>query len=358
MKLMEKDIRDRYDLRMVRPDQAEEAAAIEAACFPPEEACPLSVMKERARLAGDSFLVAIDRQSGRMAGFINGLCTHEETLRDELFTDIRLHEPKGDNVMICSVSVLPDHRGQGLAREMMKSYLIRQTSLGRKRAVLTCVPAKVAMYEKFGFTDLGPSESTWGGESWHEMDCFLQKKRCRWCRMTNPIYIAYHDEEWGRLRTDDPYLFEMLILESFQAGLSWECILNKRENFRRAYDGFALDKVCAYDERKEAELLADSGIVRNRLKIRASVKNARIFREIVREYGSFWQYLDTFVKDRILYETDQVTNALSDAISVDLKKRGMTFVGSTIIYAYLQAIGVIHSHEKECFLHVGKEEKL
>ena len=173
--------------------------------------------------------------------------------------------------------------------------------------------------------------------------------RCRWCNPANPLYIRYHDEEWGEFRKDDPYLFEMLILESFQAGLSWECILNKRENFRAAYDGFNLDTVCDYDEAKVAELLANPGIVRNRLKVRASITNARIFREIVREYGSFWNYLNQYVKDRILQEEGQVTNELSDAISADLKKRGMKFTGSTILYAYLQAIGVINSHEAGCY---------
>ena len=177
------------------------------------------------------------------------------------------------------------------------------------------------------------------------------KCRCIWCNPANPLYIQYHDEEWGRLCTDDHYLFEMLILESFQAGLSWECILNKRENFRLAYDQFDLDKVCSYDEEKAAELLQNPGIVRNRLKVKASISNARIFRQLAAEYGSFWNYLNQYVENRILVEEHRVTNELSDAISKDLKKHGMKFVGSTIIYAYLQAIGVINSHEPGCFLY-------
>ena len=185
------------------------------------------------------------------------------------------------------------------------------------------------------------------------MDRKEEKKRCAWCNPSNVRYIEYHDREWGRLRLDDPYLFEMLILESFQAGLSWECILNKRENFRRAYDGFDLDTVCDYDEEKIAALLSDPGIVRNRLKIRSSIRNARIFREIVRECGSFRAYLERFTKGRILLETHRATNDLSDAISGDLKKRGMKFVGSTIIYAYLQAVGIINSHEPGCFLYAA-----
>ena len=155
--------------------------------------------------------------------------------------------------------------------------------------------------------------------------------RCKWCDLKNPKYVEYHDKEWGVLRTDDSYLFEMLVLESFQAGLSWECILNKRENFRRAYDEFDLDKVCGYDEEKIAELCSDSSIVRNKLKIRASISNAEI-----------------------LYECDKTTNEWSDRISADLKKRGMKFVGSVIIYSFLQAVGVIYSHDRECGLYREK----
>ena len=177
------------------------------------------------------------------------------------------------------------------------------------------------------------------------------KKRCRWCNLKNQLYIDYHDKEWCVPNFDDQYLYEMLLLESFQAGLSWECVLNKRENFRKAYDNFALEKVTAYDEEKIKELLANEGIIRNRLKINASIKNSRIFKEIVGEYGSFYEYLKTFTNGKIIYETGQTTNELSDAISRDLKKRGMTFVGSVIIYSYLQAIGIIYSHEEDCFLY-------
>ena len=173
-------------------------------------------------------------------------------------------------------------------------------------------------------------------------------KRCKWCNLDNPIYIKYHDEEWGVPNFDDKYLFEMLILESFQAGLSWECVLNKRESFRKAYDNFDLDKVCSYDDKKINELLDNKDIIRNKLKIKASINNANIFRDIKNEYGSFYNYLKVFTKDKIIYETDKTTNDLSDAISSDLKRRGMKFVGSTIIYSYLQAIGLINSHEKEC----------
>ena len=176
-------------------------------------------------------------------------------------------------------------------------------------------------------------------------------KRCFWCNLKNPNYIAYHDNEWCRPHFEDQYLYEMLILESFQAGLSWECVLNKRESFRIAYDGFDLDKVCAYDDEKIAALLDNKDIIRNRLKIKASINNSRIFKSIVDEHGSFYQYLRDFAGDRIIYETDRTTNDLSDAISTDLQKRGMKFVGSMIIYSYLQAIGLIYSHDKECYLY-------
>ncbi len=174
--------------------------------------------------------------------------------------------------------------------------------------------------------------------------------RCSWCNQKNPNYLAYHDHEWGILRTDDEYLFEMLILESFQAGLSWECILNKRNSFKKAYDNFLIDKVINYDDKKIAKLCNNPNIIRNKLKIVASINNAKIFKEIVSEYGSFYNYLKTFTNGKIIHETDKTTSSLSDAISADLKKRGMKFVGSTIIYSYLQAVGIINSHEKDCFL--------
>ena len=174
-------------------------------------------------------------------------------------------------------------------------------------------------------------------------------KRCSWCNINNSKYVDYHDREWGELRIDDKYLFEMLILESFQAGLSWECILNKRESFRKAYDDFDLDKVCSYKEDKINELLNNKDIIRNKLKIKASINNAIIFRNIINEYGSFNNYLCQFTNGNILYEIGQTTNSLSDLISNDLKKRGMKFVGSVIIYSYLQAIGYINSHDEGCF---------
>mgnify|MGYP002706867841 FL=1 len=183
------------------------------------------------------------------------------------------------------------------------------------------------------------------------LDLVVNVNRCKWCNLKNPKYIEYHDNEWCKLNLDDKYLFEMLILESFQAGLSWECVLNKRESFKECYDSFDLDKVCNYDEIKINELINNKDIIRNKLKIRASINNAKIFRNIINEYGTFHNYLKQFTDDKIIYEIDKTTNELSDKISNDLIKRGMKFVGSTIIYSYLQAIGIIYSHDKDCFLY-------
>lgn len=176
------------------------------------------------------------------------------------------------------------------------------------------------------------------------------KPRCRWANPKNPLYIQYHDEEWGIPVYDDRHLYEMLLLESFQAGLSWECVLNKRESFRKAFDGFDIDKICDYDESKLEALRQDETIIRNRLKLTAAVNNSRIFREIATEYGSFAEYLWGYTDHKVIYENDKVSSPLSDAISADLRRRGMKFVGTTIIYSYLQAIGMIYSHEDGCFL--------
>lgn len=173
-------------------------------------------------------------------------------------------------------------------------------------------------------------------------------KRCRWCNEKNPLYVKYHDEEWGVPRFDDQYLFEMLILESFQAGLSWECVLNKRESFRRAFDGFDIEKIINYNEEKILTLKADKSIIRNERKIRAAISNARIFRDIINEQGSFYDYLRLFWNGEQIRETGRVTAPLSDAISADLIRRGMKFCGSVIIYSYLQAVGVIDSHDESC----------
>ncbi len=182
----------------------------------------------------------------------------------------------------------------------------------------------------------------------------LSKSRCRWCNMNNPLYVDYHDKEWGVPVHNDDKLFEMLILESFQAGLSWECVLNKREAFRKAFDGFDYKQVAEYDDAKQEALRQNEGIVRNRLKISAAVGNAKVFMEIQKEFGSFDRYVWSFTEGKTVYECDKTSSPLSDTLSKDLKKRGMRFVGTTIIYAYLQAIGIINSHEDGCWLHKNK----
>ena len=166
-------LHDRYLFRSIRPEEGEAAAEIEAVCFPPNEACSREMMLRRAALAQDLFLVAEDRETGGIAGFLNGLATEEERFRDEFFTDAELHDPAGRTVMLCGLDVLPAYRGQGLARELVAVYCRRERERGRGRLVLTCLEDKVAMYEGMGFRDLGLSASSWGGESWHEMDLLL-----------------------------------------------------------------------------------------------------------------------------------------------------------------------------------------
>ena len=175
------------------------------------------------------------------------------------------------------------------------------------------------------------------------------KMRCCWANPKNERYICYHDEEWGVPVHDDQKLLEMLILECFQAGLSWECVLNKRDAFRKAFDGFDLEKICAYHEDKLEMLRNNPEIIRNRLKIQAAVINAQAFCKIQKEYGSFSEYLWHWTEGSVIWETGKTSSELSDTISKDLKKYGMKFVGTTVVYAYLQAIGVIWSHEDECF---------
>ncbi len=177
------------------------------------------------------------------------------------------------------------------------------------------------------------------------------KNRCIWVNPKNQRYIDYHDQEWGRACYDDQKLFEMLILECFQAGLSWECVLNKREGFRKAFDGFNIEKISEYNDKKIASLQKNLNIIRNRLKIQAAISNAKVFLEIQKEWTSFSDYIWHWTKGKVIYESNQTTSNLSDQISKDLKKRGMKFVGSTTIYAYLQAVGIINSHDIDCFLY-------
>nr|WP_297786257.1 DNA-3-methyladenine glycosylase I [uncultured Allomuricauda sp.] len=182
----------------------------------------------------------------------------------------------------------------------------------------------------------------------------MQKHRCGWC-LGDPLYEAYHDEEWGVPVKDDETLFEFLILETFQAGLSWITVLRKRENFRKAFDQFNYKKIAAYDQTKIDALLQDPGIIRNKLKVNATVSNANAFMEVQKEFGSFSSYIWGFVNGEPIknkwknYKDAPATTELSDAISKDLKKRGFKFVGSTVIYAHMQATGMVNDHEVNCF---------
>ena len=183
----------------------------------------------------------------------------------------------------------------------------------------------------------------------------MPKKRCGWAGETNPLMLEYHDREWGVPVHDDSKLFEFLVLEAAQAGLSWSIVLNKREGYRRAFSGFDPNTVARYTEKRVQKLLLDPGIIRNRLKIEAAVRNARAFLAIQEEFGSFDAYSWRFVGGQAklnrwgVMKQIPATSTESDAFSKDLKGRGFSFVGSTVIYAYMQAVGMVNDHLVECF---------
>ena len=177
----------------------------------------------------------------------------------------------------------------------------------------------------------------------------MNKKRCNWATDVEDIYVKYHDEEWGVPTHDDRELFEFLVLESFQAGLSWITILKKRENFKEAFDNFDIVKIANYDEAKINELRENEGIIRHKGKIASAINNAQIFIEIQKEFGSFDEYIWAFTDGKIIKHEYLTESDSSSKISKDLKKRGMKFVGPTIIYSYLEAVGIIDNHQENCF---------
>lgn len=178
------------------------------------------------------------------------------------------------------------------------------------------------------------------------------KSRCNWVNLENPLYVAYHDKEWGKPVHNDRTHFQFLILEGAQAGLSWETILKKRIHYRKVFDNFDPRKIAKYTKSKTDKLMQDSGIVRNRLKIESAVSNAKAFLALQREFGSFDKYIWQFVDNKPIQNTGKILSKtpLSDKISKDLKKRGFRFVGSTIIYAYMQAVGLVNDHAAGCFV--------
>lgn len=177
----------------------------------------------------------------------------------------------------------------------------------------------------------------------------MQKERCKWTG-DDALYIQYHDEEWGVPAHDDQHLFEMINLEGAQAGLSWITILRKRENYRKAFDKFNPKKIQNYDAKKRAELMANAGIVRNKLKINATIENAKAFFIVKKEFGTFDKYIWSFVNGKtISYADRKKAIAISEVMSKDLKKRGFRFVGPTIVYAFMQATGMVNDHPPECF---------
>ena len=167
------DLYERFDFRMINDDEADEAAAVEAECFPPKEACTLEHMRDRVKAAGEIFLVAVDKETGRMAGFVNGIATNGDDFTDDYFTNASLHDKDGKKIMICGICVRPEYQKQGLARELVYNYCRREWERGRRSLILTCKEQKVKMYKKFGFTDRGEANSSWGGQKWHKMDILL-----------------------------------------------------------------------------------------------------------------------------------------------------------------------------------------
>lgn len=233
--------------------------------------------------------------------------------------------------------------GQGIGKALL-DHVMKDND--EKRISVNAAKNAYEIYHHLGFEDVDEER---------EQDGIISKEmvyvpRCSWVPLDDPLYVAYHDEEWGKPTHDEQKLYEMFVLELFQAGLSWRIILHKRENFREAYDHFDLDRVCLYDETKIDALCHNPGIIRSRAKIKASISNSRIFREIQKEYGSFDAYIWHFTNGQVITCDPHITkNALSDEVSADLKKRGVKYAGSVTIYSYLQAIGVINAHEHNCF---------
>lgn len=169
----DQQLHERFAFRTIRKEESSQAARIEMICFPPNEACSKEMIVSRIERVPELFLVAEDRGTGELAGFLSGLATNESVFRDDFFSDAGLYDPNGTNIMLLGLDVLPDYRGQGLARELMYEYLRRECKKGTRSVRLTCLPAKIEMYKKMGFYDEGVSQSTWGGEKWHEMSCVL-----------------------------------------------------------------------------------------------------------------------------------------------------------------------------------------
>lgn len=242
MEKMECKIEEQYLFRSIRKEEAMEAAKIEEICFPPNEACKPEIMIQRAELFAETFLVAIEKETGKMVGFINGLATNEGNLRDEFFTNPFLHEPDGMYVMLLGVDVLPEYRGRGIARAMMAEYVRREKEKGRVAIVLTCLESKISMYEKFGFFDCGISASSWGGESWHEMLQVLMEKPSE--SYILPVgegeeKISYLIERVFLL--DDKCYFSILDMDTYNVMFGeylGETDLDEESNRKRIYEDF------------------------------------------------------------------------------------------------------------------------
>ena len=280
-----------------------------------------------------------------------GYQTFSQVLDDEDYMKHYLFYTKREDQLLGVIGLLDDviefffvdsaHERQGIGRELF-NYLLTQTD---EHLIVHASPNAYGFYHALGFEDRD-EEVMIDGLTTKEM---MYLRRCSYVPMNDPPYIHYHDEEWCVPSHDEHYLYEMLMLECFQAGLSWRTILSKRENFRKAYEGFDPHKVACFDEEKINAMMQDAGIIRHRRKIEGSIINTRIFLAIEEEWGSFDHYIWSFTNGEIVYEYDKTRSELSDRVSKDLKKRGMKFIGSVTIYSYLQAIGVINSHEPICY---------
>lgn len=251
---------------------------------------------------------------------------------------------------VAGVFVVSERRGEGIGAALLQYALARHHELTLR--VYTRNTGACRFYIRQGFRITGEQTDEATGEREYVMTLRRGEtvRRCHWCNLRNPLYVAYHDTVWGRPEHDDGRLFAMFLPETFQAGLSWECLLNKQEAFRQAFDGFDAHRIAQYGEDKVSALMLDKGIIRNRRKIEAAVVNARIFLDIQQECDTFDNYIWSFTHGQTVYESGVTRSALSDTIAADLRRRGMKFIGTTTVYAYLQAIGIVNAHEPDCYL--------
>lgn len=264
------DILQKFEFRNIRQEEAAQAVFIEQVCFPPNEACSEKNMIDRIAAAPETFLVAVDKVTGKIAGFLNGIATNETRFRDDFFTDAALHDTNGKNIMLLGLDVLPQYRGQGLARALVGQYLQREYHNNRHLLLLTCLESKVSMYEKFGFQNLGMADSTWGGEAWHEMYYCLEEKtmlflcypKCSTCQKAQKWLDAHHFAYTQRHITEDNPSYEELKAWYEKSGLPLKKFFNTSG---LVYKEMQLkDKLPTMSEEEQLKLLATNGMLLKR----------------------------------------------------------------------------------------------